>query len=117
MEIESKSILYDIQQAVNLISQFTLDAGFSDYENNAMIRSAVERQFEIIGEAVNRLSEFNPGLAHRISERRRIINFRNQLIHGYSVVDDRVVWDVIQTKLPILAEEVRTMLQDAGGTK
>ncbi len=117
MEIESKSILYDIQQAVNLISQFTRGTGFADYEDNAMMRSAVKRQFEIIGEAVNRLSEFNPALALQISERRRIINFRNQLIHGYSVVDDRVVWDVIQTKLPILAEEVRTMLQEAGGTK
>ena len=117
MEIESKSILFDIQQAINLIIQFTIRTNFAEYQNNAMMRSAVERQFEIVGEAVNRLSEFNPGLAHRISERRRIINFRNQLIHGYSVVDDRVVWDVIQTKLPILAEEVRTMLQDAGGTK
>ena len=76
-----------------------------------MMRAAVERQFEIIGEAVNRLSDLNSDLAQRISERRRIINFRNQLIHGYFVVDDRVVWDVIQTKVPVLASEITDFLR------
>ena len=112
MQVEIKSVLYDIQQAVSLIEEFTLDADFTDYQNNAMMRSAVERQFEIIGEAINRLSEMNADLASRIRERSRIIIFRNQLIHGYFVVDDRVVWDVIQTKLPILARDIGTPSQE-----
>ena len=112
MQVEIKSVLYDIQQAVSLIEEFTLDADFTDYQNNAMMRSAVERQFEIIGEAVNRLSEMNADLASRIRERPRIISFRNQLIHGYFVIDDRVVWDVIQTKLPILARDIRALSQE-----
>ena len=86
MQVEIRAVLYDIQQAVSLIEEFTLDAEFTDYQNNAMMRSAVERQFEIIGEAVNRLSEMNADLASRIRERPRIISFRNQLIHGYFVV-------------------------------
>lgn len=91
MQIEAKSVLYDIQLAVSRIQEFTRNANFTDYQRNVMMRSAVERQFEIIGEAVNRLSDINPRLAHRITERRRIISFRNQLIHGYFVIDDRVV--------------------------
>ena len=112
MRVEIKSVLYDIHTDANRIREFTQGASFADYQNNAMMRSAVERQFEIIGEAVNRLSDINPDLAYRISERRRIIDFRNQLIHGYFVVDDRVVWDVIQAKLPILEREIVALLPE-----
>ena len=117
MQIEIKSVLYDLQRAISLIEEFTLDADFAEYQSNAMLRAAVERQFEIIGEAVKRLSEMNPDLANRIRERPRIIGFRNQLIHGYFVIDDRVVWDVIRTKLPILAQDVRMLLQDTEETE
>lgn len=112
MQIEAKSILYDIQLAVNRIQEFTRDANLADYQGNAMMRSAVERQFEIIGEAVNRLFKIAPEPASRITSHRRIVNFRNQLIHGYFVVDDRAVWDVIQSHLPILAKEVEALLQE-----
>ena len=108
MQIEAKSVLYDLQLAVSRIQEFTRDANFADYQRSVMTRSAVERQFEIIGEAVNRLSDIDADLACRITERRRIINFRNLLIHGYSVVDDRLVWDVIQTRLPILTERLQS---------
>ena len=112
MQIEAKSILYDIQLAANRIQEFTCDANLVDYRGNAMMRSAVERQFEIIGEAVNRLSQIDPDTASRITAHRRIVNFRNQLIHGYFVVDDRAVWDVIQSYLPILGGEVEALLQE-----
>ena len=112
MQIEAKCLLFDMQKSIGLIEEFTKDVSFDRYRNNAMMRSAVERQFEIIGEAVNRLSKLDRELASRISARRRIINFRNQLIHGYSVVDNRAVWDVIQTDLPTLAREVKTMMSE-----
>ena len=82
-----------------------------DYEADAMMRSAVERQFEIIGEAMNKLAGVDEETARRISEYERIIAFRNILIHGYAVVDDRLVWNVAQTNLPILAKEVDALLE------
>ena len=66
-----------------------------------MLRAAVERQCEIIGEALTKLAWFDPPLAGRISEHRRIIAFRNILIHGYADVDHRLVWDVVTTKVVV----------------
>lgn len=76
-----------------------------------MLRSAVERQFEIIGEALARLARLDELLAACISEYRRIIAFRNIMIHGYAQVDDRVVWDIVQSKLPALHREVVALLK------
>lgn len=77
-----------------------------------MVRSAVERQFEIIGEALNLLRQSNPGLAGRITDASRIIAFRNRLIHGYATVSDDVVWGVIEASLPVLAHEVACLQQE-----
>lgn len=77
-----------------------------------MLRSAVERQFEIVGEALAHLSRLDPDIAARISEHRRIIAFRNILIHGYADVDDRLVWDIVETKLPVLRREIESLLQE-----
>ena len=76
-----------------------------------MLRSAVERQFEIIGEALRRLSKEDTASAARVSEHQRIIAFRNILIHSYAEVDDLVVWDILQTKLPSLRREVEALLE------
>ncbi len=71
-----------------------------------MLRSAVERQFEVIGEALAQLHRLDSTLASRISGHRRIIAFRNILIHGYAEVDSRLVWDVIETSLDTLRREI-----------
>lgn len=76
------------------------------------MRSAVERQFEIIGEALSRLNKSEPTIAARISEYRRIIGFRNVLIHGYDAVTDSITWDIVQTKLPILTRELSALGAD-----
>ena len=65
-----------------------------------MLRSAVERQFEIIGEALAKLAKLDPVLAASLTDHRRITAFRNILVHGYADADDRLVWDVVETKLP-----------------
>jgi uncharacterized protein with HEPN domain len=70
-----------------------------------------ERQFEIIGEALAQLARLGESLAARISEYRRIIAFRNILIHGYAQVDDRLVWDIVETRLPALRREVAALLE------
>jgi len=75
-----------------------------------MLRSAVERQFEIIGEALNNLSKVDQELAASIPDLRRIVAFRNILIHGYASVDDELVWQVLTGKRPQLEEHLRQLL-------
>jgi len=73
-------------------------------------RSAVERKFEILGEALNRLQKSDPTLATQIPEHRKIISFRNVLIHGYDMIDESVVWSIVQQDLPTLAKQIDSML-------
>ena len=76
-----------------------------------MLRAAVERQFEIIGEALRRLLADDPPTAARISEHARIIAFRNILAHGYADIDDQIVWGIVESKLPTLLEDVDALLK------
>jgi len=111
MRLESKKILEDIRAAAANILDFTRGKNFDDYVRDQMLRSAVERQFEIIGEALNRLSKIDAQTVLKISYFDRIISFRNILIHGYDVVDSAVVWDVIQKDLPELHTEIKAMIE------
>lgn len=77
-----------------------------------MLRAAVEREFEVIGEALAQLHKTDPSLASRITDLRRIVNFRNLLIHGYADVDDKLVWNIVETKLPTLKREIESLLSD-----
>ncbi len=115
MQLEARKYLFDIKQAADLIGAFSGGKRFADYEQDAMLRSAIERQFEIVGEAVSQLARLDPVLAGRLTEYRRIIAFRNILIHAYATIDDRIVWGVIEGQLPQLRREVDMLLdQDAG---
>jgi uncharacterized protein with HEPN domain len=111
MRLESKKFLFDIQQAATRVVEFTKNKEFSDYEADAMLRAAVERQFEIIGEALRRLSKEDAATIARINEHARIIAFRNILVHGYADIDDRIVWDLAHSKLPTLLSEVDSLLE------
>ena len=113
MELESKKLLEDIRQAGALILGFAAGKTFDDYAADALLRSGVERQFEIIGEALRRLAKADAAIASRITDHQRIIAFRNLLIHGYHAVDDAVVWDIVQRNLPTLHEEVSGLLSQA----
>ena len=75
-----------------------------------MLRSAVERQFEVIGEALNQMVQREPGIREKISDAPLIIASRNRLIHGYASVSDEVVWGVIERYLPVLSSEVQVLL-------
>jgi uncharacterized protein with HEPN domain len=111
MQLESKACLEDIRSASELILDFVGDKDFSYYTTNAFLKSAVERQFEIIGEALNRLYKKDPELTVTIQEYQKIISFRNILIHGYDVVNDRVVWDILSNYLPGLISHVVYLLK------
>jgi uncharacterized protein with HEPN domain len=110
MPREPKANLHDMGQAASLIAEFTAGLDFDAYAADAMVRAAVERQFEIIGEALGQLAKLDPEIAGRISEHRRIIAFRNILVHGYAGVDDMLVWDMVSTRLPDLRREVEGLL-------
>jgi uncharacterized protein with HEPN domain len=89
--------------------RFTEGKTFEEYSADPMLRSAVERQFEIIGEALTQFQRRDPVTAKRVPEHRRIISFRNVLIHGYASVDDRIVWGVLQRDLPRLLESLEEL--------
>lgn len=110
MRLEAKKHLEDIRQAAEFLAQFVQGKTFSDYVKDPMLRSAVQRQFEIIGEALNRLFKTDYDVASEITDANKIIAFRNILIHAYDVVDERVVWDIIETKLTLLLQEVGRLL-------
>jgi uncharacterized protein with HEPN domain len=110
MQHETKKYLEDIAQAAELIAQFTAGKTLADYLQEAMLRAAVERQFEIIGEALIRLAKRDAAVAGRIGEHQRIIAFRHVLIHGYSNVDNLLVWGVVESKLATLRRDVATLL-------
>ena len=114
MRPEGKKFLYDIRKACEHLAEFATGKTFADYAADALLRSAVERQFEIIGEALSQAIKLEPDLADSISEARRIISFRNILIHGYAAVSNEVVWDVLQKDLPTLRRQVDELLSRAG---
>ena len=110
MRLEARKYLFDMQQAAELIARFTAGRTFEDYAADPMLRSAVERQFEILGEALGKLGKLDLELAGRISDQRRIIAFRNVLIHGYDTILDEVVWGVVEMQLPALRVTLAELL-------
>lgn len=78
-----------------------------------MVQDAVERRLGIIGEALNRAVDLEPGLEDRIPELREIVGLRNRAIHGYEAVDDRIIWDIVQNELPHLQARVEALLAGA----
>jgi uncharacterized protein with HEPN domain len=95
-----------------LIGEFVAARTWQDYQGDAMLRSAVERQFQIIGEALNKLSRLDSSTAARISDLPRIVAFRNVLVHGYAAIDDELVWEVATTRVALLATEIQGLLGD-----
>ena len=112
MKLETAKYLWDIRRAAGLLVEFTRGKTFADYEGDVMLRSAVERQFTIIGEAMNGLARIDEATAGRITHYQRIIAFRNVLIHGYATADNQEVWDVIDADIPTLIREVDGLLAE-----
>lgn len=115
MDRDPRAYLWDVDEAIAAIQAFVANKVFEDYAGDLMLRSAVERQFEIIGEAVNQLSKADPLLSRRIPDVAQIVAFRNVLIHGYAHINDAMVWKTIQESLPNLQSAVAE-LQDELGT-
>jgi uncharacterized protein with HEPN domain len=108
-----KAYLWDIERAAHNIQSFTEHKGLSDYQNDAMLRAAVEREFELIGEALAQALRLHPELESRISNSQQIIALRNQLMHGYATVRDALAWEIVQTDLPVLRQQAADLLREA----
>ncbi|MGV7235674.1 MAG: HepT-like ribonuclease domain-containing protein [Nitrosomonadaceae bacterium] len=105
-----KKYLYDIIDCCEFLLDFTNDKTVDDYKNDRPFRSAVERELQIIGEAIAQLDNVSPETADQISEFRNIIGFRNILVHGYDSLDPETVWSVIEEKLATLLDQSRSLL-------
>ncbi len=116
MARKTEKWLADIRESCFLIRQACAAKSFAEYNGDWMIRSAVERRFEIIGEALNGLRRDDLATADRVPDTKKIIAFRNILVHGYFSVDQRLVWDVIQNELPRLLQTVDDLIEERGGT-
>jgi len=112
MNLETKKSLHDVLAAAREIGEYTAGFDFPAYQKNGMAQAAVERKFEIIGEALNRIARLDPNNLAKISDSQRIIGFRNIIAHGYDMVDIEIVWDAVKHYLPVLVREIEALLSE-----
>jgi len=110
--VEVNKYLYDIKESICSIENYLgKQRNFNIYMENKMLRRAIEREFEIIGEAMNRINKLKPDI--NIFDKHQIINMRNRVIHGYDKIDDGIIWGTIVRHLPKLKKEVEELLTDS----
>ena len=112
MDNDVKIWLYDILTSINEIESYYVDVPkmFQIYENDLKTKRAVERNIEIIGEAMSRILKQDNKI--EISNSRKIVDVRNRIIHGYDSVSDDVVWGIVVKNLPVLQKEVEKLLNE-----
>lgn len=105
-----KACLVDIEQAIKEIYEFLpAKREFSEFQKDIKTRKAVERNIELIGEAMDRILKTDP--LFPISDSRKIVDTRNRIIHGYDSVSEDIIWLIINRYLPILEKEVKELLK------
>jgi uncharacterized protein with HEPN domain len=112
MDDNIKTWLYDILSSINEIESYFVETPkmFEIYQNDLRTKRAVERNIEIIGEAMSRIRKENSEI--EISNSRKIVDVRNRIIHGYDSVSDDVIWGIVIKNLPILQKEVEILLDE-----
>ncbi|NRT13619.1 DUF86 domain-containing protein [Flavobacterium sp. 14A] len=110
MDNDIKTWLYDILSSINEIESYYIDTPklFEVYQNDLRTKRAIERNIEIIGEAMNRILKLDNEIV--ISNSRKIVDVRNRIIHGYDSVSDDVIWGIVIRNLPVLQKEVEELL-------
>ncbi|MBI5851412.1 MAG: DUF86 domain-containing protein [Planctomycetes bacterium] len=114
MQLEVKKHLSDALSAVERVERFAKGKSLDDYRTDDLLRAAVERQFVTIGEALVRLRDRSPATLSRITHHRRIIRFRNIVVHGYDVLAHETVWDILSQHVPVLRAELVGLLGELG---
>jgi uncharacterized protein with HEPN domain len=114
MDERIEKCLYDILIAIEEInSYFTQELKtFSNFQQNQMLKRAIERNLEIIGEATNRILAKDPNIS--ITNARKIVNLRNQVIHSYDSLSDENIWAIIINNLPELKKDVDKLISLTG---
>ncbi len=112
MQGKIKKYLFDIKQAIGEIESFIGNKNYQNFTDGTLLQSAVERKLEIIGEALTRIKKLDEGILNNVTDARRIIGFRNIIIHGYDVLNSKIVWDALQNNLPRLKKEVKNLMKD-----
>ena len=115
MPRDVRAYLADIVEACDAIATAVSGLGLESYESSRLIRSSVEREFIIIGEAIAALGHRAPTLFDSITRARRIVDFRNQLTHEYPTVDTAIVWAIIDHDVEVLRNEARQLLENSSG--
>ena len=110
MDLEVKKFLFDIKESIGSIEEYLGDKrDFNIYIADKMLWRAIEREFEIIGEAMSRIGKLDPTIY--ISGKMQIISMRNRVIHGYDKIDNEIIWGTIVRHLPTLKTEVDNLLR------
>ena len=118
MRREARAYLADILESCDAIAAATAGMNLEQYEANRLVRSSVEREFTIIGEAIAALGHSSPEVFASITKARRIVDFRNQLTHEYSSISDALVWGIVERDVLVLRAECEALvagLNSAGG--
>lgn len=115
MERDPRKYLWDAREAADAVIRFTRGKKFDDYVSDDLLRSAVERQLQNIGEALAQLGRVDAAVAEHIPECRNIIAFRNILVHGYAIVDHARVWRIIEEDLASLHAALEDLLASEKG--
>ena len=108
MHADARKLLWDALQSAERVARFTSGKTFEEYLVDELLRSGVERQLAIVGEALAQLRRIDPATADSIPALSRVVGFRNVLVHAYASVDSRVVWGILEADL----EPLRLCLGD-----
>lgn len=111
MHPDSWKRLEDTRAAGERIQRFVAGHSRSEFSASELLQSAVERQLEIIGESLGRAAQDDAELERMVPYLRKIVGLRNRLIHGYDAVDQDLVWDITQTYVPALLDQIEGLLR------
>ncbi|MEZ4526091.1 MAG: HepT-like ribonuclease domain-containing protein [Desulfobacterales bacterium] len=112
MKHDPKVCFLDVLNACQQILNFSENMTFEEYSSNDLVKSAVERKFEIIGEALNRVKKIDVTQLESVADFEQIIGFRNVIAHGYDSISDRIVWDAINDSIPMLIKEINDKINE-----
>lgn len=111
-EDRALGLLWDARRAGRFVMEFVREQTAETYGSDLMLKSAVERQLQIVGEALHQLRRVDPETAEAVPHLSQVVGFRNILVHGYAVIDDARVWDITKTHLPPLVDALDKLLAD-----
>lgn len=106
---EVDAFLFDALAACDLVLRFTAGKTLHAYRSDEMLRSAVERQLDIVGEALRAASAVDASLREGITALDRIVGLRNRLAHAYATISDEVIWGIVEAGVPVLRREIAAL--------